>query len=162
MYAIAMELGETLARSGFTVCNGGYGGIMEASSRGARNAGGKTIGVLCSFFSGRPPHPWSDELHMTDSLLARLEQLITLGDGYIILKGGTGTLLEFAAVWELMNKKFMHEKPIVLLGRYWDNLVDTLREELAWEGLEDCTRYVRVAESPADAVRILREKLLTS
>jgi uncharacterized protein (TIGR00730 family) len=159
-YAEAFELGRSLGREGFTICNGGYAGIMEASSHGAREAGGSTIGVLCSVFGDRPANRWTDEVVITGSLLERLEKLVSLGDGYVILKGGTGTLLEFSLVWELMNKKMMHQKPIILLGGFWEGVVETLREELAWEGLEDCTHYVTRAGTPAECAEVFRKRLL--
>jgi uncharacterized protein (TIGR00730 family) len=161
-YDQALELGAELARAGFLVCNGGYGGIMEASSRGARESGGKTIGVVCSIFGNRPANAWTGETMVTQTLMERLDRLVSLGEGYVVLKGGTGTLLEFSMVWELMNKKMMHAKPIVLLGSFWEGVVETLRSELAWEGLENCTHYVTLTRTPAECAGILKRHLLHS
>jgi uncharacterized protein (TIGR00730 family) len=157
-YALAQNLGRELAGAGLTVCNGGYGGIMEASARGAKEAGGKTLAVVSTSFPGRNANRWIDEFVTTHSLVERMMKLVELADGYVILKGGTGTLLEFAAVWEFMNKRVMHEKPILLLGDFWGGVVKTLKEELAWEGLEDCTKYVTVLSTPEQCSRFLREK----
>jgi hypothetical protein len=158
-YAEALELGREIARAGYTVCNGGYAGIMEASSRGARESGGSTIGVICRIFGNRPANPWTEETIVTGSLLERLDRLVSLGDAFVVLKGGTGTLLEFALVWELTNKGMMNRKPIILLGDFWGGVVQSLREELAWEGEEDCTRYVTTAVTPADCAAVLRREL---
>lgn len=158
-YALAKETGFLLARAGFAVCNGGYGGIMEASARGAREAGGKTLGIICSAFPGRKANEWIDEVIIEESLISRLMKLMTLGDAYVILKGGTGTLLELAAVWEFMNKQLMQEKPIVLVGDFWAGVVGTLKEEMEWEGLEDATRYVTIVPSAASCVNVLQQKL---
>ncbi len=147
-----------LARVGLTVCNGGYGGIMEASARGAKEAGGKTIAVVSRSFAGKTANRWIDEVVTVDSLVDRMVRLVDLAGAYVVLKGGTGTLLEFAAVWEFMNKKIMHEKPIVLLGEFWGGVVDTLKEELTWEGLEDCTKYVTMAHTPEECAQFLRQK----
>jgi uncharacterized protein (TIGR00730 family) len=155
-YALACDVGRELARAGFVVCTGGYAGIMEASSKGAREAGGRTIGVISDAFPAKSPNQWVDEVIVCDSLINRLMKLMTLGEAYVVLKGGTGTLLEFAAVWEFMNKRLMHEKPIVLVGSFWSGVVATLGEELEWEGLGDATRYITVSASAkdcADAVR---------
>ena len=158
-YRLAEELGRLLAGAGFAICNGGYGGVMEASSRGAAEAGGQTTGVLCSIFPDRDGNRWSGSIVMTDSLMERIEELIERGDAYVVLRGGTGTLLEFAAVWELINKRMMREKPIVLIGPFWENVVTSLRAELAWEGLGDCTRFISVTTSAQECVRLLREHL---
>jgi len=153
-YAVAEETGRELAGAGFTICNGGYGGIMEASAHGARKAGGHTIGVICSAFPDRKVNPWIDEVIVEESLINRLMRLMNLGDAYVVLKGGTGTLLELAAVWEFMNKHLMSEKPVVLVGDFWGGVVDTLKED--WEGMADATRYMTIAESPAQCSAIIR------
>ena len=86
-------------------------------------------------------------------------ELISLADGYIVLKGGTGTLLEFASVWEFMNKNVIEQKPVIVLGNFWDRVIDTLNQELMFEGKESCTHYITVASSPQDAVEKLKERL---
>ncbi len=165
-YALAYDLGRELGEAGFAVCNGGYGGIMEASARGAKEArppgpafAPRTIGVVYSALPGRSANPWIEQVVTVETLVERLVKLISLADGYVILKGGTGTLLEFAAVWEFTNKNLMMLKPLVVVGTFWDGLIRTLKEELAWEGLEDCTRYVHVVSTPHDCVQLLRERL---
>ncbi|MDH3252850.1 MAG: LOG family protein [Ignavibacteria bacterium] len=155
-YTRAFELGRSLAEAGFTLCNGGYGGIMEASARGAREAGGRTIGIITAAFP-RSANTWIDTVVVKESLIDRMLALIDTGDAYAVLKGGTGTLLELAAVWEFMNKQMLPSKPIIIVGNFWDGVVTTLRNELAWEGLADCTRYVQVVDSPPAAVRALQE-----
>lgn len=157
-FLLAMELGKELARGGFVVCNGGYAGIMEASARGAKEAGGSTVGVTLEAFAGRA-NRWIDDEIRVRSLTERLAKLVDMGDGYVILKGGTGTLLELAYIWELTNKKLMPEKPIVVLGDFWKGVVDTLREELIWEGLGDCTRMINIVRSPRECVLHLKERL---
>ena len=58
-YEEARVLGTALARRGFAICTGGYGGVMEAASHGAKEAGGKTYGVTAEFFSRRA-NEWVD------------------------------------------------------------------------------------------------------
>ena len=71
----AYELGRLLAERGYAVCNGGYDGTMAAVSRGAKDGGGRTIGVTVEALSWRSPNRWIDEEVSTASLFARLEQL---------------------------------------------------------------------------------------
>ena len=155
-YTLAYDLGVALAHEGITVCNGGFAGIMEASARGAREAGGATIGVTFTALGPRSQNPWIDQVVQKESLIDRAMKLMELGDAYVVLKGGTGTLLELSMAWELINKGLMKEKPIVILGPFWDGVVDTLNEELAWEGLERCTRYVKKARTVGEVVSLLR------
>lgn len=157
-YILAYDVGRELANAGFTVCSGGYGGIMEASSRGAKNVGGHTIGIVTDYFS-RKPNEWVDTAVTMKTMVDRMLELVNRGNAYVILKGGTGTLLELAAVWEFMNKGIIQEKPIVVVGNFWDGVVNTLKEELAWEGLADCTRFVSVARNPGECAELIRRTL---
>lgn len=131
---------------------------MEASARGAREAGGTTVGVIAEFFP-RKANRWIDTTVTTTTLVERMMELISRGDAYVILKGGTGTLLEFAAVWEFMNKGVIGEKPFVLVGTFWTGVVETLKRELAWEGMEDCTRYVTIVDTPQKCASFLKQQL---
>jgi uncharacterized protein (TIGR00725 family) len=157
-YELAYGVGSALAKAGFTVCNGGYRGTMEASARGAKEAGGTTLGIVADSFAPRKPNDWIDAAVSKTSLIDRMMELIARGDAYVVLKGGTGTLLELAAVWELMNKTLLSERPIVLVGDFWSGVVKTLNDELAWEGLEKCTKYVFTAGNPAEAARFIRSR----
>ncbi len=102
-FALALEMGRLLARAGFTVANGGYGGTMLAAAKGAAEAGGQVIGVTCSAFRSSKANEYVTREIVTDSLDKRLDKLIELGQAYVALPGGTGTLLELAKVWELKN-----------------------------------------------------------
>ena len=94
-YVEAQRLGRLLAEAGYAVCNGGYGGLMEASARGAREAGGHTIGITCVIWP-RPANPYIVEEVRTQNFPERLMTLIERGDAYLVLPGGTGTLAELA------------------------------------------------------------------
>ncbi len=157
-YRLAMDLGRELARAGYAVCNGGFAGIMEASARGAKELNGRTIGVITDVFGKREANPWIDTVIRTGSLFERITRLIARGDAFVILKGGTGTLLELSAVWELMNKSLIAEKPVFVMSPFWDGVVKTLKDELAWEGLESCVRYVAGVASPQECVEALRRR----
>lgn len=132
-YQQARELGRALAEPGFAVCNGGYGGLMEASARGACEAGGHTIGITCSLWP-RPANHWIQEEVRTASFPERIMTLIARGDAYVVLPGGTGTLAELAMAWELMNKSALSatvggKKPLVLIGSYWQPVINCLDQE---------------------------------
>ena len=130
VYALASEIGKLLAVAGFTIANGGYGGTMLAAAKGAVEAGGETIGVTCSAFKGSSVNEYINREIVTESLDERLDMLIKLGQAYIVLPGGTGTLLELAKVWELQNKGFLEaSKPIILVSEFWMPLVDLMASE---------------------------------
>lgn len=152
-YAEARALGSALAAKGFVVCSGGYGGVMEAVSRGAKEAGGRTFGITSSFFRARA-NRWIDEETSVPTWQDRLFALINRGDGFVACPGGTGTLVELAVVWEMLNKRAMPPKPFVLLGDFWRPIIERVREvELGpaspWG--EQQGELIHHAASPADA-----------
>jgi uncharacterized protein (TIGR00730 family) len=157
-YEQARRIGGLIASQEWTVCNGGYGGIMEASARGAREAGGKTLGITSAYFGGNA-NQYIDEEIRTADVTERLQELIRRADGYIVLPGGTGTLVELATVWEYINKRVMQEKPIVVLGAFWEPVIHTVRTALLKEGREDRIHPVVTAYTPEQAIDFLKEKL---
>jgi uncharacterized protein (TIGR00725 family) len=166
-YQDAFDLGKELGARGLAVCSGGYGGVMEAVSRGAKEAGGKTYGVTAEFF-GRQANKWIDVEVRMKTWEERLFELIRLGHGFVACKGGTGTLVELAVVWEMLNKSVMEERPFAVLGDFWQPILDRVRE--VEQGPRPSTEVPRWAEangnlvqtfrSPQDAANYLAEKLL--
>jgi len=152
-YELAEETGKLLARAGFTIANGGYGGTMSAAAKGAAEAGGEIIGVTCTAFKRSKANQYITREITTGSLDERLDTLIKLGQAYIALPGGTGTLLELAKVWELKNKGFIKtDKPIILMGSFWRPLVDLLEIDDP-----DCSRHLKFADEPKQAVELITE-----
>lgn len=152
-YTLAHEVGKLLAQAGFTIANGGYGGTMLAAAKGAAEADGKIIGVTCLAFKRSTANEYITREIITDSLDERLDTLIKLGQAYIVLPGGTGTLLELAKVWELKNKGFLEaDKPIILIGGFWKPLVDLLATDEP-----DSSRYVHQVDGPKEAIKKISE-----
>lgn len=156
-YAEAQVLGAALASRGFIVCTGGYAGVMEAVSRGAKQAGGRTLGVTAAFFASRA-NRWVDEEIRVKNWRDRLFELVKRGHGYVVCRGGTGTLVELAVVWELLNKGVMSSRPLVAMGDFWEPVVRRVKE--VEDGHSTPSRrheaeFVRFAASPHDAVDYL-------
>jgi uncharacterized protein (TIGR00730 family) len=160
-YGEAVELGRALASAGFAVCTGGYGGVMEGVSRGAHEAGGHVLAVTSTFFQSRA-NPWVQGETRVATWQERLFELVRLGDGYVACKGGTGTLVELAVVWEMLNKRAMDRRPFVVLGDFWQPILDRVREverenNSTWGEWSD--PLVHRAPTPVDAARFLAERL---
>jgi uncharacterized protein (TIGR00725 family) len=161
-YDEARVLGRALAKHGFAVCSGAYGGVMAAVSRGAKESGGKTYGVTAEFFAEAKCNPWIDVEVRMKTWEERLFELIRLADGFVACKGGTGTLVELAVVWEMLNKSVMSAKPFAVLGNFWQPVLDRVREvELGhpapWG--EANGRLVHRAATPGDAASYLQNSL---
>jgi uncharacterized protein (TIGR00725 family) len=131
---LAEQVGRELAKRGVTVCCGGGGGIMAAACRGARSAGGHTIGILPGGnASESPPNPWVEFPIFTGIGYARNSSVVLSGDAVIAVDGSYGTLSEIAFA-------MIHGVPLVGLDT-WD---------FAYHG-HDAEKIVRVA-SPREAV----------
>ncbi len=155
-FKIAYELGSSLAQNNFDVCTGGYQGIMNAVSKGAVEKGGEAAGVVVNGW-GSIQSKYLTKIIKCENLFERISKLIELGDGYVILQGGTGTLLELSAVWELTNKKFVGKKPIVCFGKMWKEIVSLIDNQLTKESRE--TGLIKTVNNIENAVKYLKENL---
>jgi uncharacterized protein (TIGR00730 family) len=164
LYEEARSLGRALAAAGFAICSGGYAGVMEAVSRGAKDAGGRTLGITASFFRGQA-NQWIDEEVRVDTWEERLFELIRRGDGYVACRGGTGTLVELAVVWEMLNKRVMPQKPFAVLGDFWQPVIERVREVEGGPGSghgEADGPLVHACAQPPDATAFLASALRRS
>lgn len=153
IFELAENIGRRLAENGFTVANGGYGGTMLAAAKGAASAGGAVIGVTCTAFKRGKANAFVTEEISTDCLAERLDKLIELGDAYLVLPGGTGTLLELADVWEHKNKGFAGaDKPIILLSTFWHPLVNMMAAADA-----DSVLHIEQADTPEEVIELLKD-----
>ena len=135
-YKLAYQLGFLLAKNGFDVCTGGFFGIMEAVSKGAVEKGAEAIGIIVDHW-GATANKFVTREIKCNTLFERINKLIETGDGYVILQGGTGTLLELAAVWELSNKRLMDNKPIACHSSMWKEIVSVMNNQMKFEGRND-------------------------
>lgn len=130
LYEEARRLGRLLAEAGYAVCSGGYGGIMEAVSRGAREAGGVAVGITVDAWSARQrPNPYLTHVVAAPHLLDRIRWLVD-SEAYVAFPGGAGTLGEVAIAWNLFQTQSIPPRPLVLVGREWRPLLGCLRESL--------------------------------
>ena len=156
-YKFAYKLGATLAQNGFNICSGGYSGIMEAASKGAYDNGGFVYGVTIELWNKEPNSYITVEVR-EQKLFERITKLLELGDAYIILQGGTGTLLEFAAVWEYANKNLQQEKPIICHSNMWKEIVDVINKQMLLENRR--TDLINCCDSVDEIVEYLKTGLL--
>ena len=152
-WGVAVELGERLAAAGFAVMNGGYQGSMEAVSEGARRGGGEVIGVTTALFNHRPPNPHLTHREDTTTLLERLDYLVHVASGFIVLEGSIGTQAELFLTWNLLAVDGRPQAPLICLGRPYAEFL----RALSAPGLvvPDMLRFVQVAETAAAAVALL-------
>lgn len=154
-YLEARELGHRLAEAGFTICTGGYLGVMEAASRGAREAGGRVFGIVMNQFKSEPNRYLTDKV-ATNHFYDRLQNLITRSVGFVAFRGGMGTVTEISLVWNKLQTRVLDRRPIVLVGDCWRDVVDAWRQHLVVS--DDDLAFLDFAHNAEDAAKIIIEK----
>src|ERR1041385_8217151 len=151
-YGQAMRVGELLADKGYTICTGGYSGVMEAASRGAHERGGRVIGVTMNQFTIEPNRYLTEKIP-SEHFYERLQRLIVRSVDYIALRGGMGTVTEISLVWNKMQTHVLEPRPLVLLGDCWPPVVAAWQQSLAVSDAD--VGILRFADSPEAAVEII-------
>ena len=120
-YAQARSVGGLLADAGYTICTGGYLGVMEGASRGAHERGGRVLGITMNQFKAEPNRYLTDKV-ATEHFYERLQRLITRSVGFVAIRGGMGTVTELSLVWNKIQTGVIGPRPLVLLGDCWTRL----------------------------------------
>ena len=131
MYDDATKLAYRLARSGFTIITGGAAGVMEAANKGAREAGGESVGLNIMLPEEQSGNDYTTERHDFHYFFTRKVMLTFASEVYIYFPGGFGTLDEFFEIATLVQTKKIEPIPIILMGStYWAPLLEWLKEGL--------------------------------
>jgi len=156
-YGEAHRLGRLLAEAGFVVCNGGYSGTMEAAARGAKEAGGTTIGITNAVFDPSAANRYIDDERKAPDFFERLRRLISLGDAYVCLRGSVGTLTEFSLTWTLLQTRAIHPRPLVCVGPAWRAILEAYRARFLLRRKD--LDLVTLADTVDDAVAHIKTHL---
>ena len=119
-YAVARDLGGRIARMGFTVMTGGGPGLMEAATRGARDAGGRSVGCNIELAREQEPNHYLDYFVTCQYFFVRKVLLFKYSYAFVALPGGIGTLDELSEALTLIQTGTIRNFPVVLVGsEYW-------------------------------------------
>jgi uncharacterized protein (TIGR00730 family) len=158
MYAAAREVGRRLAEAGFAVITGGGPGIMEAANRGAREAGGLSIGCNIELPREQGTNPYVQVAVNFRYFFCRKTMFMKYAEGFVLFPGGFGTLDELFEALTLIETDKVKHFPVVLFGSsYWQGLLDWLRGRVLAEGKIDAADLdlLAVTDSPEQACRWL-------
>lgn len=159
---VARQVGEELARRQWTlVWGGGKTGLMGAVARGAKESGGRVVGVLPEFIrQWEVAYDKADEMMVVTTMHERKLLLQVRSDVFVILPGGIGTLDEIADTLDLRNLS-QHDKPIILLNQdgYYDALLAFIDHSIATKFSKGEVRRKIMVASTVDEVFALLEKL---
>lgn len=163
-YQMAREVGAELARAGFTVMTGGGPGIMEAANRGAREAGGPSIGCNIELPMEQEPNPYLDTFINFRYFFVRKLMLVKYSYAFVVLPGGFGTLDELFETSTLIQTGKIKNFPLVIMGEdFWKSMFNFMEDGLVEAGTidrEDLDRFI-LTDSAAEAVEQIREIAMT-
>ncbi len=166
VYKDAYEIAKYLASEGFTIVNGGGPGIMNAATQGASAVKGETISVTfypedAPGFEGRYLGNVTSQEIKTENYIERMFKLLEHADIFIIFKGGSGTLSEWATSWVLGKLYYGHHKPFILYGGFWKEIVEVVQKNMLIDDEEmDVFRIVEKKEDILPTIRELEEKFV--
>jgi uncharacterized protein (TIGR00730 family) len=160
LYKSVVEVSKKLAEVGYTVVDGGGPGVMRAATVGAKEAGGKVIGVTwypadLDHFEGRDPKNLFDTEIITNSYVERTLSLMEQGQVYVVFNGGTGTISEFGMAWGLARLYFGHHKPLILYGNFWKEIMKSFKDNMMLRP-EDYKVY-KIVDSPEEVIQAINE-----
>ena len=159
-YKLARQMGAGVARLGFTVMTGGGPGIMEAANRGAREAGGRSVGCNIQLPMEQQPNPYLDRWVEFRYFFVRKVMLVKYSYAFVVMPGGFGTIDELFEALVLIQTRKIQGFRIVMMGAdYWRPLLDFIAGPLVRDGAispED-VGLINVTDDPEEALRIIAE-----
>lgn len=161
-YQKAEKLAELLVRAGFSVITGGGPGIMEAANKGARNAGGYSVGLNIRLPMEQEPNPYANIKLEFRYFFVRKVMLAKYSVGFVFFPGGFGTMDEMFEIITLVQTRKIRPVPIVLVDKqFWKPLVSWFTKTLIPENKispQDLEIF-KVLDEPEEIVNHIKEKL---
>jgi len=159
-YKQAREVARRLAEAGFAIVTGGGPGVMEAANRGARDAGGVSVGFNIELPHEQHSNPYLDISLTFKHFYARKTMFVKAAEGFVIFPGGFGTLDElFESLTLIQTGKVLHFPVVLFDTAYWGALMDWIEGRLLADGMispEDL-ELLHVTDDPEDAVTLITE-----
>lgn len=161
-YELARDVGRRLATAGFTVMTGGGPGIMEAANRGAKDAGGRSIGCNIVLPQEQKPNPYLDTWLDFEHFFVRKLMLVKYSYAFVVLPGGFGTMDELFEVLTLIQTGKVQDFPVVLMGRdYYEPGMEQLKRMVDRRTIDasDLTK-VSILDDPTEVVNRITEQAM--
>lgn len=160
LFQSVKEVSKELAEAGYTVVDGGGPGVMRAATLGAKEGGGTVIGVtlyseVIPHYEGRDPKNLFDQEIKTTNYVERTLALMRTGQVYVIFNGGTGTISEFGMAWGLAKLYFGHHKPLILYGKFWENIIKAFKENMLLRPEE--LKVYKIVDSPEEVLTAIKQ-----
>ena len=164
-YRLGMEVGGALADAGFTVMTGGGPGVMEAANRGAKEAGGRSVGCTIRIDTEEEANAYLDTRKEFKYFFVRKVMLVKYSYGFIVMPGGYGTLDEVFETATLVQTNKIADFPIVLMGTdFWQPMLGFMEETLVAQNMIDPEDFtaITVTDDAHEAVSLIRDAAVRS
>lgn len=161
LYKEARDLAFELSKLGCDIVTGGGPGLMEAANEGAKRGGktGKTqsYGLHIELPFEYAPNQYIDRLTLHRTFFSRLHHFVRLSHAYTVLPGGVGTSLEAFMIWQLLQVKFLRDRPLIYIGDMWRGLLDWMQKEMVPSHLvnPDELELANVVSTTSEAVQLI-------
>ena len=175
-YESVKQLAAELAEMGCDIVSGGGPGLMQAANEGALSTspeGGhrpaRSMGINIELPFEQSVNPYVDAAFAHSTFFSRLHHFVLLSDAFVVVPGGIGSLLELSLAWQLLQVEQLHNTPLIVCGKMWEDLIDWSRESMSQPGNElaseedfDIPQCVETIEQAVAIIRENREKWLSS
>jgi len=134
-YQLTEKIAYLLAKEGYAIITGSGPGVMEAANKGARRAGGHSVGLNIQIPSEQKPNKYVDTLLDFRYFFVRKVMFVKYAKAFVIMPGGYGTLDEFTEAINLIQTERIPKFPVILFGReYWNGMLEWLRNTVLKDG----------------------------
>lgn len=168
-YRRVCDLARRLSYIGCDIVTGGGPGLMTAANEGARLGAyrhhTRSFGLTILLPMEEQPNPFLDEVAHHKTFFSRLHQFIRLSHAYVVVDGGLGTTLEALMVWQLLQVRLLHDRPLIFVGPLWSGLRDWVEDEVIGRGLAspgdvDLVHWVDTMDEAVEIVTAARDRFL--
>jgi len=159
-YKLAEEIAYLLAKEGYAIITGSGPGIMEASNKGAKRAGGHSVGLNIQIPMEQKPNKYVETLLNFHYFFVRKVMFVKYAKAFVIMPGGYGTLDEFTEAINLIQTKRIDKFPVVLFGsEYWKGMLDWLQDTVLKNGCitKEEMAIFTVVDRPKEVVGVIKK-----
>jgi ribulose-phosphate 3-epimerase len=156
----AYETSKLLAENGYEIFNGGGPGVMKAATLGAHDGGGKAIAVTYhpnkpkKNYEGVDPENTFDEEIITLDYFDRTKVILQNADVHIVFNGATGTISEFGMTWASSRIHEGNNKPIILYGKFWKEILKDIKQHMALRPGE--LELLKICNTPQEVLKYIK------
>lgn len=159
-YKLAEEVAYKLAKAKYAIITGAGSGIMEAANKGAKRAGGRSIGLNIDIPVMQHPNSYITQLIDFRYFFCRKVMFVKYASAFVVIPGGFGTMDEFFESITLIQTQRIELFPVILIGKeYWHGLIEWMKDVMLKRGLisKKDLSYFRVTDSADNVLRIIRD-----